>query len=214
MQTYRKEEMVQDVRTALDANPRDTALLSTGDVDTLTLDRLVGSKIEEAVRRVHLCAPPGLIDSGLPLRGGVHWEEQESGWLLLPEDFMRLLVFRMSDWARPVFALSDVSEASYALTGSPFKALRGTPGRPRAYLVQRPEGRALAFYSCKSREATMAEGTYLPYPRFDALGGILICPALYGASVLTAASLTASALSEGERAEALMAQGRSLMEQA
>ncbi len=60
----------------------------------------------------------------------------------------------------------------------------------------------------------MSEGTYLPHPRFDALGGILICPALYGSTVLTAASLTASALSDGERAEALMAQGRSLMEQA
>lgn len=208
---YRKEEVTASVRTALDMNPHDRQLSIDADVDTLTLDVLIGSKIPSAVRRVHLSAPPALIDGGHSLHGGIHWSELESGWLLLPEDFMRLVVFRMSDWARPVFSLTDSSDARFLLQSSPFKGLRGTADRPICFLVARPEGRALAFYSCRSQDATMAEGTYLPFPRFDAFGGIDICPQLYESVVLASAALTASALGEREKAEVLMSEAQSLL---
>ena len=68
-----------------------------GDVDTLALNDIIKSKIIEAVKRVHSSAPPYLLDGGHNFGDEVYWQKCESGWVLLPEDFMRFVVFQMSD---------------------------------------------------------------------------------------------------------------------
>lgn len=100
MTVYHLDEIAGDVRIALDQNTTSDVLKEIGDVDTLALNDIIKSKIIEAVKRVHSSAPPYLLDGGHNFGDEVYWQKCESGWVLLPEDFMRFVVFQMSDWER------------------------------------------------------------------------------------------------------------------
>lgn len=192
----RIEELIREVRVALDRNNISDSLLGEGDLDTLTLDEIIRSKIPEAVRRTHCEAPVYMLEEGHDFGDTVYWDEMESGHILLPDDFMRLIVFRMSDWERPVYAAITPADREYALQSSRYKGIRGTAQKPVCAIVNRPEGKALEFYSCKSEDAYVAEGMYLPYPEVDAEGGIDICERCRTAIVYMAAALTCTALGE------------------
>lgn len=156
MTVYHLDEIAGDVRIALDQNTTSDVLKEIGDVDTLALNDIIKSKIIEAVKRVHSSAPPYLLDGGHNFGDEVYWQKCESGWVLLPEDFMRFVVFQMSDWERAVFYPINVDDPEYEKQSSRFKGIRGTTQRPVCAISIRPEGRVLEFYSCKSQDATVS----------------------------------------------------------
>ena len=187
---YNIEKIMQDVRVCIDQNMSSEALAELQDVDTLSLDEIIKSKILEAFQRVHLEAPPNL-------------RELESGWVLLPKDFMRLVVFEMDDWEQAVYTAISTDDPDYEKQRSRFKGIRGTPQKPVCALAIRPEGRVLEFYSCKSDEAQVSRAMYLPYPTIDEDGGVDISERCYTAVVYTAAGLTLITCGETERATVL-----------
>lgn len=201
---YNIEDIMRDVRICLDENMTDGQLLQEEDTDTLALDDIVRSKIPEAAVRVHSDAPAHLLEEGHNFGDAVYWGDQESGWVLLPQDFMRLIVFEMSDWERGVFRAISATDPEYALQRQRVKALRGTPQRPVCAITTRPEGTALEFYSCKSKEAYVRRGQYVPYPFIDQDGGIDISERCYTAVKYAAASLVLLTLGETEKSGALM----------
>lgn len=201
---YNIHEVMRDVRVCLDQNMESDQLLLTGDVDTLSLDDIVRSKILEAVVRVHTKAPTFLLESGHNFGDAVYWDAMESGWVLLPEDFMRLIVFEMSDWERPVYLAISAEDPDYARQRQRVKALRGTAQKPVCAIGQRQEGRVLEFYSCKSEKAYVRRAQYLPYPKIDRDEGIDICERCYRAVVNAAASLTLLTLGESEKSASMM----------
>lgn len=200
---YKIADVMRDVRVCLDQNMESERLVLTDDVDTLALDEIVRSKILEAVVRIHSGAPEYLLEAGHNFGDAVFWEDLESGWVLLPEDFMRLIVFEMSDWERPVFTAIGPDDPGYALQRQRVKALRGTAQKPVCAIVPRPEGRALEFYSCKNENAYVERAQYLPYPKVDEDGGIDICERCHTAVVYMAASLVLLTLGESEKSVAL-----------
>lgn len=189
MAIYQLDKITKDIRTSLDQNMSSEALIEIGDVDTLALNDIIKSKIVEAVKRIHSEAPPHLLDGGHNFGDAVYWMEHESGRVLLPEDFMRFVVFEMDDWERAVFTCSNTDDPEYEKQHSRFKGIRGTSQRPVCFISIRPEGRVLEFYSCKSKNAKVSRGVYLPYPKVDDYGGIEICERCYAAVVYTAAAL-------------------------
>lgn len=189
MAVYTLERITEDVRIALDQNMSSDALAEIGDVDTLSINDIIRSKINEAVKRVHSEAPAHLLDGGHNFGDSVCWMEHESGWVLLPEDFMRFVVFEMDDWERPVFECHSTGDAEYARQHSRFKGIRGTAQRPICFISIRPEGRVLEFYSCKSINAKVRRAVYIPYPCVDENGGIEICSRCYDSVIYTTASL-------------------------
>ena len=197
---YGIEEVMRDVRICLDQNMSSEALLENGDVDTLVLDEIVRSKIVEAVERVHRSAAPYLLEEGHNFGDSVLWGDHESGWVLLPHDFMRLIVFEMSDWERAVYSAISVMDPEYELQRQRVKALRGTAQKPVCVIATRAEGKVLEFYSCKSRKAYVRRGVYLPYPRIDAEGGIDISERCYRGVVYAAAALVLQTMGESEKA--------------
>ncbi len=200
---YNINEVMRDVRICLDQNMTSDQLWQTEDVDTLSLDDIVRSKIPEAVARVHTDAPTYLLEQGHNFRGAVYWGNLESGWVLLPYDFMRLIVFEMSDWERGVFTAISDTDPEYELQRQRVKALRGTAQKPVCAITVRPEGRVLEFYSCKSEDAYIRRAQYLPYPKVDEQDGIDISERCYTAVVYGAASLVLYTLGEYEKASAL-----------
>ena len=186
---YQVKNMVRDVRIALDENPSGKALLPELDVETLSLDELIRSKLVEAVRRVEMAAPLHLLEAGHSFGDAVYWGDRESGWVVLPDDFMRLTGFRMSDWERTCHEAVTVEDPVYARQSSRYKGIRGNVQKPVCAVVNRPVGRVLEFYSCNSREAQVVEATYLPYPRIDEHEGIDIAERCYTDAVLAAAEM-------------------------
>ena len=115
------DELTRAVRVAIDMNRTDTPLLAVGDSDTLTLDTLIKAKLPDALRLVEMEAPLFMLESGHILEPG---EESTffigsdgKGFLVLPDDFMRLISFQMSDWDRPVFEAITESDPIYRQIG-------------------------------------------------------------------------------------------------
>lgn len=187
----------------IDQNMVSDALSGIGDVDTLALDDIIESKIVEAVQRVHMEAPYYLLEVGHTFGGTINWGDQESGWILLPDDFMRLVVFEMDDWEQAVYAAISVDDPLYAQQRSRFKGIRGTSQKPVCAIAIRPQGKVLEFYSCKSEEATVSRAVYIPYPEITN-GSIEISEPCYTAVIYMAAGLTLSALGETDKASTMM----------
>lgn len=200
---YQIDKIMQDVRICIDQNMTSDALLDTGDIDTLSLDEIIRSKILEAIQRVHLSAPSHLLEGGHNFGDAVYWGTLESGWVLLPDDFMRLVVFEMTDWDQAVYQAISTDDAEYEKQRSRFKGLRGTSQRPVCALAVRPEGRVLEFYSCKSEEAQVSRAIYIPYPTIDDDGGVDVSERCYNAVVYTAAGLTLITCGEVEKGNTL-----------
>lgn len=211
MKIYCIDEIQRDVKVAIDQNMTSDALLSLGDVDTLSLNDIITSKIVEAVKRVHSQAPSYLLDGGYNFGSVIYWRELECGWCLLPDNFMRLIVFKMDDWERPVYHAISEDDEEYQLQSSRFKALRGTSQRPVCAIAIRPEGRMFEFYSCKSTEAKVSRAVYLPYPVLDDNDGIEICERCYNAVVYMIASLVLTAYGSAEQSSLFLELSKSAL---
>ena len=202
MAIYQLQDIIKDTRIALDQNMTSEKLIEIDDIDTLSLNDIIKSKVVEAVTRVHSQAPIYLLDSGNNFGDAVYWKELNSGWVLLPDNFMRLIVFRMSDWERDVYHAIAEDDPEYEKQSSRFKGIRGTPQKPICAIVVRPEGRALEFYSCKNNDALVSKAVYLPYPYIDNHNGINICKKCYTSVIYTISSLVLSAYGDSQKSEA------------
>ena len=200
---FQIDKIMQDVRICLDQNMESNALIESGDIDTLALDEIIKSKILEAIQRVHRDAPNYLLEGGHNFGDAVYWRELESGWVLLPKDFLRLVVFEMDDWEQAVYQAISTDDPEYEKQHSRFKGIRGTAQRPVCAIGIRPEGRVLEFYSCKSTDAKVSRAIYIPYPKIDEDGGVDISERCYNAVIYTAAGLTLLTCGEVEKGNAV-----------
>ncbi len=205
------EDILKDVRVCLDRNETGNALISTGDEETLLLDDIIRSKIVESVDSVHMAAPYWMLEQGHNLEGSIHWGELESGYVLLPDDFLRLVVFEMSDWERPVHEAISVLSPEYKLQRSRIKALRGTAQRPVCAIVVKPFGRVLEFYSCKTEGSTVSRAVYIPKAEIDANDGVDISEKCYRAVVYTVGAASLTTMGEAQHAAVLVAQANNIL---
>ena len=209
---YKIEVVEQDVRIAIDENKTSEQLISDEDIDTLSLNEVIRSKIEEAVRRVETSAPVYLLEEGHEFGEAVYWEDNGSGWVLLPDDFMRLIAFRMSDWERTCYNAISVDDPLYDLQSSRYKGIRGNVQKPVCAVVNRAEGKVLEFFSCNSEDAYVKRATYMPYPKIDDEDGIDISERCYTAVVYTTAALVLTAYGASEQAAAMNTLAKSIFE--
>lgn len=209
---YRVKEIAREVKIALDQNMTSDQLLSTGDVDTLSLDEIIKSKIVEGVRRVEIEVPTYLLEEGHTFGDAIYWGEDGSGWILLPDDFMRLIAFRMSDWERTVYHAISADDGEYVKQSSRYKGIRGNVQKPVCAIVNRQEGKALEFYSCNSETAQVVRASYLPYPSIDSTGGVDISERCFTSVVYRIASLVLLTFGDAEKATLMENLSKSLLE--
>ena len=224
MAEYSVEELVKEVRVALDENATSEQLSGFGDSETLTLDAIIESKIEGAAKVTELNAPFHLLDGGEgfcdsenPIAdNSVAWASGEVGIgygvAKLPDDFLRLVSFKMSDWDYAVTTAITESDPRYAMQHSRYGGIKGNPQRPVVAVVQRPSGLCLQFFTCRGgAEVTVEIAQYIPIPRI-ADGKISVCEKLKPAIVYYAAYQTALTLGSSELAAALLLMAKELAE--
>jgi hypothetical protein len=200
---YKLDDIVRDVRIVLGDNASAEALFEESDLETLSLDECIRSKVVEAVRRIESEAPAYLLEGGHSFGDAIYWEANGRGWIILPDDFMRLVVFEMDDWERPVYSAVMPDTPEYAKLRSRFKGIGGTPQRPAVAIGIRSEGKVLEFYSCKSTDARLARAMYRPYPSVDEDGGIDMSERCYSAVVYETAALTTTAYGLADKSQQL-----------
>ncbi|WP_305274507.1 hypothetical protein [uncultured Duncaniella sp.] len=194
--TVQATEMAKAVRVAIDMNKDDEPLFVEGDTDTLTLDEIIMAKLADAVRLVEMEAPATMLESGHDFGDNIFIGEDGKGFVILPEDFMRLISFRMSDWKRTVFEAISENDSQYALQSSKWKGICGNPEKPVCAIVRRSEGKVLEFYSCNDNTAIVTQATYVPIPRIDIDGGIDVAENCYRAAIYRAASLALASVGD------------------
>lgn len=191
------EEMARAVRVAIDMNKGDEPLIMEGDTDTLTFDEIIYAKLADAVRLVETEAPLFMLESGHDFgECDTYIGEDGKGFIILPNDFMRLISFRMSDWRRTVFEAISENDSQYALQSSKWKGICGNPEKPVCAIVRRSEGKVLEFYSCNDNTAFVTQATYVPIPKIDIDGGIDVAEDCYRAAVYRAASLALASVGD------------------
>lgn len=134
---------------------------------------IVGSELISA-------ALPGELDDALPLPDRLFISPGGSGHLPLPDDFLRLRLFRMSDWERGVTEPVGEESLEYRLQTSCHEGLRASPSRPVVALAGDIFGRRLEFFGSRSDEAEMEAGLYIPHPRPGRDGRFFFPSALLG----------------------------------
>ena len=198
---YRVGDIERDVREALDENNASASFLDEEDAETLQLNELIRSKIEEGVRMVEKVAPPQMLESGHLFGEEIYVDAEGRGRVVLPDDFMRLIYFRMSDWGVGVTEAISESEALYKRQKSRWRGVRGNAERPVVAMVSRSGGKILEVYST-SEGAQVSEGIYMPYPKVKD-GGIDIAEPCYAAVVYAIASLVLIAYGNVDKTKAM-----------
>ena len=201
---YTIDELKTEIRIALDQNKTSEQLFDTGDVDTLTLEEIIGSKIVDAARNVIRDAPSLLLDSGTSFAASsIIWKSYKGygmGSIILPDDFLRLVCFSMSGWSRIVTNPITETDPLYLMQQSRFPGIRGCPQKPVVAIVNRPAGLTLEFYSCASADATIETARYIKMPEIitepDIKDRIDICEKLKAAVVYYAAYMTAISIND------------------
>lgn len=212
---YNVPDFIRDVRVVLDRNMQSDALSALSDVDTLSLEEIIRSKVVDSVRAVIMDAPKVRLGVGVPFGESIAWDTQEgigSGYVLLPPDFLRLVAFQMTDWRRACYEAITPTDPKYTMQKSQFPGIKGNPDRPVVALVNKPIGMALEFYSCMGGQGTaIAIASYIPEPRIID-EKIHIPHLLKDAAVYHAAYLTAVTMEEIDQAQKLLDIRNSLMQ--
>lgn len=208
---YKLTEIVRDVRIAIDENKTSEQLIADEDIDTLSLNEIIRSKVLEAVRRVLVEAPLILLDGDIPFGDAVYWRDKSCGWILLPCDFLRMFIFKMSDWERPVYEPITAADVEYQLQHSRYKGLRGNPQKPVVAIVSRKEGRVLEFFSCKNNNATVEQASYIKLPEIDDNGGVEIPERCYHAVVYEIAALVLATIEKPEMSTLMSSLSKQLL---
>lgn len=217
MNYYPINGIIPEVKVALDENVSSDALTALGDLDTLTLDEIIESKIGDAALMVHEKAAHWLLTDGInytvvnptvQMLGG--------GWKMLrtklPADFLRIVSVKAQDWDYPVVELIDETSPLYTMQFSRFGGIHGNPQRPVAALVHSTVegGLALELFSVPAAGSNViSQCIYIARPA--AMGGaIRLCEKLKRATVYRAASLVALTVKDGDAAAALLATSNEL----
>ena len=205
--TYSVQDIIKDVRIALEENEVSSPFVAIADNDTLSLNAIITQKLVHAVRSVTNDAPSKLLDGGKTFASTIQWETNTigkgMGYTSLPDDFMRLVIFQMSDWRRPVIDPIQDSDYSYFLQKSKFSGIRGGVDKPVCAITTYSSGKVLEFYSCTGGvTVTVKVAKYIPYPSI-ANDSIDICPKLYIPVIYYTAGLVLTTYKDNDQASKL-----------
>lgn len=197
MQTVPLSDIIREVKIILDENITESFI--EGDPDQLQLKDHIEARILDAVRNIHEAAGSEMLDDGLPIPTSgesiLQVNPDGTGYLRLPDDFMRLVIFKMTKWKRPVVEAISDTDPRYFLQKSRFLGIRGGIDKPVCAITTGGASKILEFYSLPPSETdqSVEKARYLPLPKIED-NSILMCrklvrPIYYQCAGLVALSL-------------------------
>lgn len=166
--------IVTSVLRKLDENEEILREKESFGIPGTSLAELIEELLEETASGVILDASLSQLDNCLECDVEVDWEGPGRGSVSLPEDFLRLTCFRMSDWKRAVNKPIEY--------GSPSYELRFYPRKDRAHIRTSPaisiRGRVLEFIGSSMPGAYVERFAYVQIPFIDHLNCIEFPPSL------------------------------------
>lgn len=217
MAVYQLQDVVRDVRVALDENRESQGFLIEGDMETYSLDSMVRGYFPSSARAIEVECPIRYLSGGVVMNGdpegGIHWvgDRDTCGWFELPEDFLRLISFKMDDWSYSLHHAVEPGGLTYRIQGSSVHGVRGHSERPVCAVVQGSTGLRMEFWSCDTRDACIERLVYAPVPVWDKQDGIIVCGDCYMPAVYACGSMVADALGHRELSQHLQALSEGLL---
>ncbi|MBQ7822760.1 MAG: hypothetical protein IJ338_01055 [Bacteroidaceae bacterium] len=160
------EELTRMVKTNMEElSPEwESEVLQT---DSVGIERYIEAKLPEAIRQVLLSAPSGIIEA-VPFDSTLLPQKKQdgSGMVHLPDDWMRMILFKMKGWNRAVTAFLTEEDPFSACQQNLF--LRGGSSKPVCVVGHASDGRlALFYYSLPAyvRVHEIEQALYLPVPK-------------------------------------------------
>lgn len=211
---YSVSSLITEVRVALDQNMSSTTLASLGDPDTLSLEEIINSKIEDAARAVAVQAPLALLgDVTVQLTGTLTIDTAQRPYahVELPDDFLRLARFKLDGWPYALYSAEMADTPLYVQAHSSYN-VRGTIDRPLVFLSLRGAGKKVLEVFCEGCDTSTLgnDCLYIKKPTISSsqitLGEQVKRPTVYHAAYLVALTIQ-----DKDAAERLLAVSNELL---
>lgn len=159
MKTISAEEITRKVRIKLDEIAVNESEMMDSDADNANLDSVIKSCIAEAYRYISLNADDTMLEGKAIESPKLEVDEDLTGRIKLPSDFLRLLTIRLSSWSTAP-QIVDEKSPEYLMQSNKWTC--GTPLRPIVALVNTYEGRQLELYKASSKDEKVKAFVYVP----------------------------------------------------
>lgn len=203
----KEERIIADARALLDLAP-EYAPMAAFEIDPGTeIQGLFRQNLPQTLQALLLQAPPKLLDADHSFKHAqIHWDSGQpgfgSGWIELPQDFLRLVLFQMSDWNYPVTEPIHPGQPAYAMQKTHYTGVRGSRQRPVVAVVPKENGKILEFYASATPGAAIAQAAYCPLPKITD-GAYAVPDRLVYPLTIKLAADTAAVIGEADKAAAL-----------
>lgn len=156
-------ELVNIVRKKIDeVAAADTPLQKVTIADESATDNIIESLLNESAIEILLKAPFHRLDitsATLSLSLVPDSIDTTTGYIQAPDDFLRLVSFRMSDWQRPVTELAVKGDAISMRQYN--KHIRGKTAKPVGVLAKNDTGIIIEYFSTKKSPHSLSEFLYI-----------------------------------------------------
>lgn len=171
---YAVEDIITEVLTTMDRQVESTALLSSG--VSLSVRDIVRKHLLDAAWQMTMEAPARMLE-GEAFGTSASWESAIGigiGAVALPDDFLRLLAFRMSDWTHAVYHIVDPDSSEWQMVSSSLlMGVRGNGARPLCTITHWATGRKLEFCGCSSgSDVSVSVAVYAKKPTITTASNI------------------------------------------
>lgn len=183
MAKYAVDELVREVRVAIDENQAEEACLSSSP-EQLELDGIILSKLPEAAAWVALNCPLWMAGArpAEVQAADVASRADGTGSIRLPDSFLRFAGLKMKGWKRPVSV--PFAEGSPEALRQANPHVRGNPSKPACVLARDAEGRPVAEYYSVGPDTAPEVERLLYVPKPEAKGGEMEIPGILKEAVV------------------------------
>lgn len=154
-------ELINIVRRKMDeVAAADTPLQPVTIADENSMDTIIESLLDESAREILLKAPIYRLDVTSATPSPVqNSSDLVTGYIQAPDDFLRLVSLRMSDWQRPVTELSTHGDAVAMRQYN--RHIRGGVSRPVGIAGRNSKGVIIEYFSTLADKHTVTEFLYI-----------------------------------------------------
>ena len=171
---YSIDTLVELVKINMEESQDGYGTLPLPEIDSVGIDHYIKEKIPEAVVKVFAAAPSYLLEQTDMREQLVPKPYQDgSGEVVLPDDMLKMTLFRMHGWKRPVTDFLHDTHPVAELQNNIYS--RGGAAKPVAVITHNGEGnRVLRYYSLppETRIHKIEEALYVKLPDLSHPGEI------------------------------------------